>query len=55
MEAVAAQSETQTGHLRVDDTWFPDPDACFSRMIDGLKDERMEGQTNKRMDMPDNT
>lgn len=50
MEAVVAQSEAQTGHLRVDDTLCPDSDVCFSRKIDGLKDERMEGQTDKRTD-----
>jgi len=51
MEAVVAQSEAQTGHLLVDDTWCPDPDACFSRKIDGLKGERVVGQTDKRTDI----
>jgi hypothetical protein len=50
MEAVVAQSEAQTGHLHVGDTRCPDPDGCFSRKIDGLKDERMEGQTDKQTD-----
>jgi hypothetical protein len=50
MKAVVAQSEAQTGHLRVDDTWCPDPGACFSRKTDGLKEEWTEGQTDKRTD-----